>query len=119
MYTGSLDTFSNREDWKARFRVIDGGPDGSGEDVDLTGCTVTLGVYENKCQRFTGSTTDGIITLSEYTTGVFSIIEWTVPETTTKGFCAGSYDIGITISNDDQTMQLVVGTVAVVDGNVP
>jgi hypothetical protein len=119
MYTGSLDPFSNRADWKARFRVVD---TDTGEDVDLTGCTVTLGVYdtENKSQRFTGSNASGgVITLLAYTDPILSVIEWTIDKDTTNGFCAGTYNVGVTIENDDQTVQFIVGSVACVDGNVP
>lgn len=118
MYTGSLDPFSNRADWKARYRVIDSE---TWEDVDLTGCTVVLGVYdENKCQRLTGSNASGgVITLEEYTTGVFSIISWSFEFGTVRNICPGTYSVGVTISNDDQKMQFIIGSVACLDGNVP
>lgn len=118
MYTGQLDPFSNRADWKARFRVVD---TDTGEDVDLTGCTVVLGVYdaETKSQRFTGSTDDGIITLLAYTDPILSVIEWTISKDTTRSFCAGTYSVGVTISNDDQTIPFIIGSVACLDGNVP
>lgn len=116
MYTGQLEQFSNRADWKARFRVTDSD---TGEDVDLTGCTVVLGVYdENKCQIFTGSTSD-VITLLAYTNPILSVIEWTVGKATTANIRAGTYNVGVTIKNNDQTVQFIDGSVACVDGFVP
>lgn len=111
MYTGSLPTFSNREDWIFDLKFIDSE---SGETVDFTGCTIEIVVRGNdRCVILSGSTDDGKITSPE-----LGVAEITFLASQVHNICAGSYPVGITIEGSGETVQLFSGTVSVVDGVV-
>lgn len=112
MYTGYFAETSNRGDWSEAIQLIDVN---SGDVIDITGCTVQLAVrhLQTKQQVLWGSTDDGIITLPEM--GVFL---WTFPEKTMNALCPAAYEVGVRISRDDRTVQLVIGNVNVSEGIV-
>lgn len=110
MYTGSLPTISNRADWKIQIQLIDSD---TLKTIDFTGCTMEIAVRdENRCVKLHGSTSDKI-TVPE--TGVAQI--W-FTEDDVDGLCVGTYNVGITITGNGETMQLFAGSVPVVDGVV-
>lgn len=109
MYTGFFATTSNRADWSEAIVLTDAE---SGELIDISGCRVTLTVSdENKCARLTASTDDGTITLPDV--GTF---QWDFPATQMGGLCPGAYSVGVRISQDERTAQLVIGSVNVMEG---
>jgi hypothetical protein len=110
MYVGSLPAVSNREDWQQAITLVDAD---SGELIDISGCEVTLTVREfrSKCTVLQGSIDAGQITLPE--DGTFL---WNFPAVQMKALCQAQYEIGVRISQDSRTAQLVIGTVDVLEG---
>jgi len=125
MYYGHVSTASNREDWQETCALID---DDTGELIDISGCRITMTLskmqtrgmdysYFNDYRPFnsapilTGSTDSGEITLPE--TGTF---HWEFDDSRMAALCAGEYQLGIRISQDDRTVQLIVGMVDIVEG---
>ena len=129
MYTGHVSTTSNREDWQEAIVLTD---EETGDLIDISLCRITLtlvrwnrnpnrtidgyyGVpaygYNATGIMLTGSTDTGEITLIDV--GTF---QWSFPASSMAGVPAGEYQIGVRISQDSRTMQLIVGTVAVDEG---
>ena len=109
MYTGYLAPTSNRSDWTETVLLED---IESGDVIDLTGCRVTLTVWdESRTTRLTADSDAGSITFPDV--GYFT---WDFPATTMGGLCAGAYQVGVRISRDARTVQLIIGSVNVMEG---
>jgi hypothetical protein len=109
MYTGHLAATSNRSDWTETILLEDVE---SGDVIDLTGCRVTLTVRdESGCARLTADSDAGTITFPDV--GMFT---WNFLATAMAGLCAGAYQIGVRVSRDDRTVQLIIGNVNVMEG---
>ncbi|QOG23163.1 hypothetical protein [Bradyrhizobium sp. SEMIA] len=109
MYTGHFATTSNRSDWSEAVVLTDVE---SGEVIEITGCRVTLSVTDERgCVRLKASTDDGSITLPDV--GTF---QWDFDATAMGGLCPGAYNVGVRISRDARTVQLVIGNINVMEG---
>ncbi|MBR0741155.1 hypothetical protein JQ581_29910 [Bradyrhizobium liaoningense] len=109
MYTGYFATASNRADWTEAVVLTDAE---SGEVIDIADCRVTLTVADDGgCVRLRASTDDGSITLPDV--GTF---QWDFDATQMSGLCPGAYRVGVRISRDDRTVQLVIGNINVMEG---
>lgn len=110
MYIGSLSPVSNREDWQEAITLTD---EDSGELIDISACSITMTVRDvkNKCVVLKGSTDHGEITLPE--AGTFM---WSFLATAMGALCQAEYEVGVRISQDDRTAQLIIGTVNVMEG---
>jgi hypothetical protein len=128
MYIGHVSTTSNRADWIEDVTLTDFD---TGDLIDISLCRITLTL--TKAQRqpnavnsglygdfyfgygggpiLTGSTDSGEITLVDV--GTF---EWNFPALRMAGVPGGYYQIGVRISQDTRTMQLIVGSVDVTEG---
>lgn len=105
-YRTSFDQ-SNKADWAFDVTATDADTE---EAIDFTGATVSLVVKdENNCQKLSAEVDDGI-TINTTTISVLFTDEQM------KALCAGSYKIGMVYELNDETNQLLVGTVAVYDG---
>jgi len=124
MYYGHVSTASNRADWQEAVVLTDAD---TGELIDISLCRVTMtlirmprnpnnpyrdGYYGYDCgPLLKGSTDTGEITLPDV--GTFM---WTFTAAQMAALSQGEYQIGVRISQDDRTAQLIVGTVNVVEG---
>ena len=123
MYFGALDPQSNKADWEEAFVLTDSD---TGDTIDISLCRVTMtvkkltrnpGVGGREGFSFeggavlTGSTDTGEITLPDV--GTF---QWLFPWQTMNGLVEGEYQIGVRISQDTRTVQLIVCTVKIVEG---
>lgn len=126
MYYGHISTASNRADWDEACQVIDYD---TGDPIDISLCRITMtvrklernpnyyrdGYYDYAAMPvgvvLTGSTDTGEITLPQL--GTF---EWLFDYTRMSQLFQGEYEIGIRISQDGRTVQLIVGTVKVIEG---
>jgi hypothetical protein len=129
MYTGNVSTTSNRADWQEAVALTDMD---TGDLIDISLCRITMtvrrlsrnpnysgdgfyGYYDQNSPgvgaALTGSTDTGEITLVDV--GTF---QWLFPDSRMACLRQGEYEIGIRISQDTRTMQLIVGTVNVVEG---
>lgn len=110
MYTGSLGSVSNREDWIVSINLI--GDDGT--QFDLTGAEIVTYVCKPGCPNsplLSGSIDDGVITLSDNYT-----MQWFFDDATMKNLCPAQYDVFCRVTLDDITTQLLAANIAVVDG---
>ena len=112
MYHAQFPPRSNRASWRFTGLVtdLDDNP------IDLSTCSLVFQVNDkNGCPRLTASTVNGKLTLL----GI-GIIQVFFTVTDMRGLCTGTYQTGLTVTNDDgsQTEQLTVGTVPVVAGVV-
>lgn len=109
MYTGYFATASNRADWMEAVLLVDSD---SGDVIDISGCRVTMTVRDERgCARLTASTDDGSIILPD--TGTF---QWDFDATAMSGLWAGAYQVGVRLSQDDRTVQLIIGNINVMEG---
>lgn len=110
MYGGYLAEQSNRGDWVEAATLTD---EETGDLIDISGCRVTLTMRNLKTgqQALSGSTDGGEITLPEM--GTFL---WTFDDQAMGGICPGAYEVGVRISQDDRTVQLIIGNINIVEG---
>lgn len=112
MYHGSLPATSNREDFEVIFQLVD---EDTGDLIDLSAATIVAQISDqNGCQRILLGTSSGEITLPETTT--FRIL---IPRASMACLCAGQYRVGLTVENAGLTTSFIIGTLPVLDGNVP
>jgi hypothetical protein len=114
MYDVTFSPQSNQASWVFIGMVTDL----SDQPIDISACSMVFAIREKK-QRgpmLVASTDNGKITYPSL--GVF---RWFFTEGDMNGLCAGTYDTGLTLTNDDgtQTVQLSVGSLPIVDGVVP
>lgn len=103
MFMGSLPPASNRADWSEIFEFYD---DVTGEQIDLTGSTVTLELSDRDCRNVTAS----IIIVD---TGK---IEASIPASQMRQFCAGTYEVGCTLTRGGIITQEFIGSLPILDG---
>lgn len=119
MFRGQLAESSNRQDLIYIAQLID---EATGEAADLTAATLTFELSgigsSSPCLVARNDVDDAAdvlgITLVEDTT--FRVF---IPRASMSSLCAGTYEVGLTIENDDITEQIIAGTIAVLNGNVP
>jgi hypothetical protein len=125
MYNGNISTASNRADWQETITLAD---QDTGEAIDISLARITMTVRRLRRGQgyftdyfygpalpvdalLTGSTDTGEITVVD--AGTF---QWLFPFTRMACLCQGEYQIGVRISQGGSTMQLVIGTVTVLEG---
>ena len=127
MYFGHVSTVSNREDWQEACVLTD---EDTGDLIDISLCRVTMTIkklsrnpnvsgdqygygvyYTDNAPLLTGSTDTGEITLVDV--GTF---QWLFPASRMSALLQGEYQVGVRISQDDRTVQLIIGTVNVDEG---
>lgn len=114
MYSGTLGPVSNKQTWRQGFQIID---DDSGDAFDIGNATaITLWVRDPRSLTavLTASLDNGKITLQD-DTGVFQVL---FSASDMGALAPKSYDIGITITADGDTSQLLIGMLPVLDGIV-
>lgn len=103
---------SNRASWIFTGQINDAN---TNDLIDLSSLTFVFDVMDqNGCVLLSATTANGKFTI--IATGVF---RWAFTESEMSKLCAGTYRTGFTMSNSDpQTIQLSVGSLPIVDGNV-
>jgi len=115
MFIGTLPPVSNRADWIDTVEVIDEEAEDGEEMIDLTGCDITMSITDgDEIERASASTDAGTIVIADI--GVF---QFTIPRATMTNLIPGTYQAGVTIARDGETVQAIIGTVNVLDGIVP
>jgi hypothetical protein len=115
MYHVTFPAQSNRASWVFIGLVtdLDDNP------IDISACSMVFQVSTPHSglpvNGLTASTDNGKLTIIDV--GKF---RWFFTEGEMRGLCAGQYDTGLTLTNDDgtQTVQLSVGPLPIVDGVV-
>lgn len=129
MYTGHVSTASNRADWSETIVLTD---EETGELIDISACRITMTVLHrprnpNNYTRdgyyglpdtglsagiaLTGSTDTGEITLPDV--GTFT---WSFSADRMAALPQGEYQLGLRISQDSRTVQLIIGTANIAEG---
>lgn len=108
MHIGTLEAFTNREDWTQEFTLVDE----TDTLIDVDEITMALRDANNN-SPLSGSLTGGQIT--RLSTGTY---QWSYPESSTHSLCPGTYKVGVRIEKSGEKTQLLTGTVAVLDGVV-
>lgn len=116
MYQGSIAPISNRADWpdSHAFELYD---DDDNSVIDLTTATaITLEIREQDYCRpvLSASLANGDLTLQG--TDTFIPSGWTASRL--GCLCAGEYDIGCIAVVNGKTIQLIIGTLPVLEGIV-
>jgi hypothetical protein len=113
MYQVSFPIQSNRASWLFVGQVLDL----DNNPIDIASCSLEFQVSDRQMgKRLLASTGNGKITIVDL--GTF---RWFFTLDEMRGLEAGTYDTGLTLTNDDgtQTLQLSVGPLPIVDGVVP
>ena len=108
MIIGALNPVSNKATWVAQFELTDAGAD---ELIDLSDVdTITVSIRDPQTKNQMLTTTGTVID-----TGVFG---WTFSATQMGTLCAKTYEVGCTLTKDDETLQILIGHLPVLDGIV-
>ena len=113
MYQITFPPTSNRASWLFVGQVIDF----DNVPIDIENCSMEFQISDQQGgPRLLASTANGKITYVDI--GTF---RWFFTREEMHGLCPGTYDTGLTLTNDDgsQTIQLSVGPLPIVDGVVP
>lgn len=114
MFTGPLDPVSNRATWTEQVRAID---TETGEAMSLTDAQeITVEIRRQRDCRpsLSASLTGATVSLIDSDLA----FEFTFTADQMRTLCAGTYDIGCTVKINDETDQLIIGTLPVLDGIV-
>lgn len=122
MYHVTFPPQSNRASWVfiGLISDLDNNP------IDLTGCSMVFQISPPRREgRYTDTSASGSLTAStdngKLTFVDIGTFRWFFTLDDMRSLCPGTYDTGLTLTNDDgtQTVQLSVGPLAIVDGVVP
>lgn len=113
MYQISFPAVSNRADWVFTGQINDAN---TGDLLDLSALSFVFAICDqDNCPRLVASTDNG-----KFTVVGLGLFRWQFTKSEMSCLCAGSYPTGFTMTNaDPQTVQLSVGPLPVVDGDVP
>jgi hypothetical protein len=109
---GRLEAQSNRATFQREFQIVD---DDTDELLDLTGKAIIFEVkHPTDCRAVLSATIDnGKVVVVDL--GTFIV---TFARSEMTNLCPGTYDLGITIGDDEETGQALIGTLAIAGGVV-
>lgn len=111
MLIATLPPVSNRADW---IDVAEFTDEQTGELVKIDDCRIVMTLRdENDCQATSATTDDGTVQFIS-----IGVAQFTFSRAVMSSLQPGAYQVGATISRDDQTTQYLIGTVPIVDGVV-
>lgn len=103
---------TNAEDWVATVAVTD--EDGG---FDLSSYAISLRVTDARgAEVLAGSTADGTIVIGNDADDVPSLFTWTFRAASMAGLRPGAYTVGVRISDGENTNQIILGQLPVLDG---
>ncbi|HEX2653568.1 MAG TPA: hypothetical protein VHN11_07955 [Xanthobacteraceae bacterium] len=111
-FSGILDPVSNREDWVQLIEVMD---EDTGESIDISGASIVVEVRDPISDRIVISATTANGAIGIIDTGAFQI---SIGKSLLRCLPAKNYEIGATITINDETRQLILGTLPIADGIV-
>jgi hypothetical protein len=114
MYLIQFPQISNRASWPFAGLLTDL----NDVPMDLTGVSMVFAIRDHDgCVRLVASTDNGKLT----TSGDPGTFAWFFTEIEMRSLCRGTYDTGLTLklSDGSQTVQVSVGPLPIIDGNVP
>lgn len=128
MYQGQIDTISNRADWVAPFfaQIVTDGVIVNILNPDIGfDCVVTISSHRHDGFGLDGFGGGGVLIMASVANGkvVASAgddgpgFQWSFTKDDLKPLCAGSYHFGVKTTTNGQVMDLIDGTLAVIEGN--
>ena len=126
MYTGQVDTISNKATWLSdTVEVVD---DRTEATIDLTNPALTVDIVVTIRGRADGSWRDyyvpssyGILATASIANGKVTIpgpgFQWQFEVSDLSSLCQGTYRLGVKITIDGFVTDLIIGTIAVLEGN--
>jgi hypothetical protein len=116
MLIGTLPPVSNRADWIDCIQITDSEAETEESAlIDLTGVTIIIAIYdEDGCQRASATTDAGTVIVVD-----MGVVQFTFPRSTMTALSAGTYQVGATFELEDETVQILIGSLPVMDGWVP
>lgn len=111
MYLGTLPAASTKATWAEACEIIDEETD---QPVDISTATeITLVVRDPKSEEIvlSGTLSGGDISLAD--TGIF---QWSFTPEQMGALFARTYEVGCTIKQGGETVQLIIGALPVLDG---
>jgi hypothetical protein len=111
MFIGTLSPVSNRADWVDAFQLLDEETNEPINIADATAIIIEVRDPRTRCIVLTGSLSSGEIESVE--TGTF---QWHFTSDRMRLLCPQDYEIGCTIVKDSITVQLLIGTLPIMDG---
>jgi hypothetical protein len=113
MFTGQLDVISNRATWISDTYELEDEDDGSTIDLSDPALTVSISVYikdHDGCHRLTGTLADKVVIDGPG-------FHWQFEDTDMNQFCAGTYACGVKVTINGFITDLIIGNVAIREGN--
>lgn len=124
MYTGQIAQISNKATWRPDVMELVDEADGTTTDLTDPALTVDIVVTirAKGCRSDDyGSATSTALATASIANGKVTIpgpgFQWQFEVGDLSGLCAGSYTIGAKVTIDDFVVDLIIGTIAVVEGN--
>lgn len=123
MYTGQLDVISNKATWQSDTYELEDEDDGTVTDLTNPDLAVDIvvtirelrsGQWErnpNSCILATASIANGKVTIPG------PGFEWRFEVSDLSNICAGTYEFGAKVTVDNFVIDLIIGTIAVMQGN--
>ena len=116
MFLGTLDPASNRATWSESFELTDSE---TGDPISLSAVDeITLEVRDMETQSavLSGTKTGGdIVVVGAATDGTF---QWRFEASQMRALKAKTFEVGCVIEQDDDTVQIFIGYLPVLDGIV-
>ena len=119
MFTGQIDTISNRANWTGPFCQIVDKSEGSiinilNTDIGFD-CSVYIKEYHHHWHRIIGSIENGKVIVSSGDDGPG--FQWSFTEDDVRCLWPGTYRFGVKTTTNGEVNDLVDGTLVVIEGN--
>jgi len=114
MFTGQVAVISNRADWLSDVIELEDEEDGSTIDLASDAYTVDISVYikdNDHCRREIGTLDNGKVVIDG------PGFHWQFSADDLCQFCAGTYKCGVKITINGFITDLIIGDVAILEGN--
>lgn len=128
MFQGALPSITTRQSFIDTIEVVDAD---DGSPIDLTDCAIQVALRAQGCGGSNGyspsgrggsfgstqllaTTADGTVTIPE-----FGVILFGFTEAQCASLCPGQYAFAVTMTRSGETIQLILGSLSVLDGVVP
>ena len=113
MFYGTLDPVSNKATWVGLYELIDAETDEAIDLSDVDEITISIRDAQTQTQAQTATKTGGDVTITD--TGIF---RWVFSASQMGALEPKTYEIGCTLEQDDEVVQLIIGHLPVRDGIV-
>lgn len=119
MYTGQVDVISNKATWQSKVcELVD---EDDGTTTDLTNPALDVDIVVTIRSIEDGSSNTSALVIATVANGKVTIpgpgFRWQFETSDLENLCAGTYRLGAKVTIDDFVVDLIDGTIAVIEGN--